>query len=212
MYSNPRTHINLNMTEGMPLPPGAIICPIQIRRRRKGDTPMKAPQWFYDEKYAPTPQLSQKGLTVELLIQEVKDCNAKSSQIWNSNFHNRCNYLWIPFALIIIGFIVMIGVTAIFGEFWTFWLGIAIIGAGAIFGIIMCGYIGDVQGKEYKNTKNAIKEQMELYLNSKWNGNGIKWTVLTMSYRGRDGCCDSATNKIAIHHLVFYIPICIANY
>ena len=204
---------------GLPLPPGAIICPIQLIRNRKYQDPNIAPQWTYtDQESTPTPQLQQRGLSPGLLQQELQEVNNKSVQIFKSTVHKRMSYLWIPGVAIPIGFILMI----VFGKYW--YLGIAVVAIAGLSCLIMCAVFTEstgtcveilqcsliatlesfvyCTGKQLNDVKPMIKQSVEEYLNEKWNQNGIKWTVLTLNYRGRDGCFDSRAEKIRIHHLV----------
>lgn len=197
------THVHgLNSSR---IPFGAIVIPIHRVTKQESQAmccgPIQPVRWEYTNASNPTPQLLQKGLTQQLVRQELQGINNKSAEVMSS-VKNRMPFMCIPLILIPVGFVLMIAINWIFG--------VIVVGLGGILFLFVCGRIGKSMQDQLNEKYDVIKQYIIGDLNAKWNRNGIKWSIpqKAIIYKGRR----RVTGQRLYHIVCICISICVYNY
>mmetsp|Transcript_31822 Transcript_31822/g.51162 ORF Transcript_31822/g.51162 Transcript_31822/m.51162 type:complete len:228 (-) Transcript_31822:204-887(-) len=130
--------------------------------------PLPAPMWTYSD---PTAALQQRGLTPQVLRQELALIHAKSGEAMQG-YQNR-----LPMVLALFVAVPVTLILAMVLFQYIEWWGFVLCGLCGLLAIICCFKVTGSMQRELNPRYESIKQYIECDLNAKYNQRGIYWCI-----------------------------------
>mmetsp|Transcript_40981 Transcript_40981/g.65901 ORF Transcript_40981/g.65901 Transcript_40981/m.65901 type:complete len:270 (+) Transcript_40981:64-873(+) len=142
---------------------------------RTGECGRPCPQWIYA---APTPLLEQKGLSAQVLQQELETihsvCQKRHDEGPNTK---RACYIIMAINVVLLIVWVVLNVNSIFTDRSGLTLTMVFSGALIFSCMASCCWWNRKLEQKYQAVLEALKQHLEVDLNHKYQSCGIRWTV-----------------------------------